>query len=385
MKSELHTTRYLNLLPGDDTCCIMIYGDIGADANGKGIAAEDIVADLRYAEMNYEHIDVRINSYGGDVFCGIAIFNALRQSKADIHIYIDGVAASMASIIALCGKPVQMSRYARLMIHQTVAGCYGSKEAHRNCADQMEQLETTLAAIYAERMNTTVRDIIERFYDGKDHWFNAADALSAHLIDGIYDIDPEGLEDTAGNSEEAINRLYNSINNRLNHKEPQTENDMKIEEIQKINAFKDCKTETEVAAAAAQLQMKAEEVEKLSGDAKTLKEENAKLQEEIAKLKEQLKEATDTAGKLKAEKDKKEEEEIKSALDKAITDGRIQEKDRELYNRILLNNKADALAMLNTMPKARKVMDDIENPDGPKAQLSIWQKRMQDINNKINS
>ena len=57
-------------------------------------------------------VDVRINSNGGEVYSGIAIFNALKNSKADITIYVDGIAASMASVIALCGKPVQMSRYA---------------------------------------------------------------------------------------------------------------------------------------------------------------------------------------------------------------------------------------------------------------------------------
>ena len=97
------------MIPGEDACCILLYGDIGEYSD---VTAAAIVRELMEAEASGKRIDVRINSNGGDVYTGIAIFNALRGSKADIHIYVDGIAASMASVIALCGKPVEMSKYA---------------------------------------------------------------------------------------------------------------------------------------------------------------------------------------------------------------------------------------------------------------------------------
>lgn len=100
---------------------------------------------------------------GGEVYSGIAIFNALRGSKADVNIYIDGIAASIASVIASCGKPVHMSRYARLMVHSVSGGCYGNKDEIRQCVDEIESLEETLADIYAARCKKTKDEIKQLF------------------------------------------------------------------------------------------------------------------------------------------------------------------------------------------------------------------------------
>ena len=118
-------------------------------ANTAMSRAAAIVRELMEAEASGKRIDVRINSNGGDVYTGIAIFNALRGSKADIHIYVDGIAASMASVIALCGKPVEMSKYARLMLHSVSGGCYGNKTELRRCLEEVEALENTLCEMYA--------------------------------------------------------------------------------------------------------------------------------------------------------------------------------------------------------------------------------------------
>ena len=142
--------KFFNIIPGEDTCCILLYGDIG-DYDGN-VRSGDIARELLEAEALSGRIDVRLNSNGGEVYAGIAIFNALKNSKADITIYVDGIAASMASVIALCGKPVQMSRYARLMLHSVQGGCYGNKEEMRGCIREIESLEDTLCEMYAARM-----------------------------------------------------------------------------------------------------------------------------------------------------------------------------------------------------------------------------------------
>lgn len=137
------------MIPGREACCILLYGDIG---DYDDVRSGDIARELLEAESAYGKIDVRINSNGGDVYAGIAIFNALKNSKADITIYIDGIAASMASVIALCGKPVQMSRYSRLMLHSVMGGCYGNKDEMRRCIAEIESLEDTLCEMYATRL-----------------------------------------------------------------------------------------------------------------------------------------------------------------------------------------------------------------------------------------
>ncbi len=71
--------RFFNMIPGEDACCILLYGDIGEYSD---VTAAAIVRELMEAEASGKRIDVRINSNGGDVYTGIAIFNALRGSKA---------------------------------------------------------------------------------------------------------------------------------------------------------------------------------------------------------------------------------------------------------------------------------------------------------------
>ena len=100
--------KFFNTIPGDGEVAILLYGDVG---DGQKVDSGRVVSELMALQAQYDKIDVRINSNGGDVFSGIAIYNALRTSKADITIYVDGVAASIAGIIALCGKPLYMSPY----------------------------------------------------------------------------------------------------------------------------------------------------------------------------------------------------------------------------------------------------------------------------------
>ena len=76
-------SKFFNMIPGEKSCTIFLYGDIG---NCYDVRSGDIVKELMEAEASYKRIDVRINSNGGDVYSGIAIFNAFRNSKADIHI-----------------------------------------------------------------------------------------------------------------------------------------------------------------------------------------------------------------------------------------------------------------------------------------------------------
>ena len=179
--------NFFNIIPGNGWCCLLLYGEIGGE-----VRSGDVMRELLEAERTYGRIDVRINSVGGEVYTGIAIFNALRQSKADIHIYIDGIAASMASAIALCGKPVEMSRYARLMIHTVRGGCWGTKKDMADCIQQLDALEGTLCSMYAEKLGRSEEEIRTQYFDGEDHWLSAQEALSQGFIDGIYDVEPAG-------------------------------------------------------------------------------------------------------------------------------------------------------------------------------------------------
>ena len=126
---------FLNIIPSGGTATILLYGDVG---DGEKVDSGRVVSELLALSSTYQHIAVRINSRGGDVFEGVAIYNALRQADGDVKIYVDGLAASIAAVIALCGKPLYMSPYAKLMLHNVSGGTYGNAEELRQVASQRE-------------------------------------------------------------------------------------------------------------------------------------------------------------------------------------------------------------------------------------------------------
>lgn len=100
----------------EDTADISIYEEIG----GWGISARQFAEELT-ALGQVNHINLHIHSPGGDVFDGIAIYNLLKNHPASKTVYIDGLAASMASVIAMVGDPIIMPENAMMMIHQPLS------------------------------------------------------------------------------------------------------------------------------------------------------------------------------------------------------------------------------------------------------------------------
>lgn len=327
---------------------IFLYGDIG---DYYDVQSGRVAGELLEAEKAGRRVNIRINSNGGEVYCGIAIYNAIKNSRADVHIYVDGIAASMASVIALCGKPVEMSKYARLMLHSVSGGCYGNKKDMQKCIEEIESLEDSLGDIYAARLGMSKDEVKSRFFDGEDHWLTADEALRLGFIDGIYDAEPV----PAGSTPEQI---YTLFNNRLT--EPQNKEKMNLEEIRKHPSFKDCKSEEEVIARA---QAYAQE----AGRVPNLAEENAT-------LKKRVKEFED-----KAEADK--EAARKALLDAAEADGRINAETRPLYENILKSNPEEGEKALGALAPKRKVMEDLKVEPGGE---SPWNKRMKEIKDKLN-
>lgn len=337
------------MIPGTDACCILLYGDIGE--YGDGVRSGDIARELLEAEALTGKVDVRINSNGGEVYSGIAIFNALKNSKADITIYVDGIAASMASVIALCGKPVQMSRYARLMLHSVQGSCYGNKDEMKNCIREIEALEDTLCEMYATRMGKAKDEIRAMYFDGRDHWLRADEALVLGLIDGIYDADPVPEDSTP-------EQVFQIFNNRL--QQPQNENDMNLDELKKRPRFTNCATDDDFLREIGLLETEAGKVPSLNAEVDRLKGELKVFQDKA--------EADDAAAR-------------KQLLDAAEKDGRIDASTRPIYENLLAKDRENGEKALERLSPKRRVMTDVRTePDneGP------WNKRMREIQEKLN-
>ena len=139
---------------------IYIYDEIGF----WGVTAKQFISDLN-ALGDITHINLHINSPGGDVFEGIAIFNALKTHGASITVYVDGVAASMASVIAMVGNPVIMPENTFMMIHKPFGFTGGDAEDMRTYADLLDKVEAVLLPAYAQKTGKTTDEIAAQISD----------------------------------------------------------------------------------------------------------------------------------------------------------------------------------------------------------------------------
>lgn len=321
---------FFNIIPGKDSTALLLYGDIG---DGYKVESGRIVSELLALQAQYSKIDVRINSRGGDVFSGMAIYNALRQSKSDITIYIDGVAASIAAIIALCGKPLYMSPYAKLMLHSVSGGTWGNASTLRQTADQMELLQKDLSNMIAGRCGMKAKDVQAKYFDEKDHWIDAKEAVDMKLCDGIYDME------TTERQPMTTDEIYNYFNNRL-VSEPQNQNDMAlIDDIKAIPSFSD---KEDASAIVAHIRAMENTVTKVH----SLQKANDAYKEQIENM---------------------QKKEVESFLDKAESDGKITKEQRPAMERLMNSDRKATEELINSMrptPPAKRAVDFISHEDG---------------------
>lgn len=160
---------------------IWIYEEIGENFWGEGLTAKQFVKDL--AALDVDSIDLHINSPGGNVFDGQAIFNALRQHPATVTTYIDGLAASIASVVALAGDRVLMADNALFMYHDPFGMVVGSAGEMRQFADILDKIGDTIVRVYAAK--TGDEDDVIRAGMASETWLSAGEALALHFVDEV--------------------------------------------------------------------------------------------------------------------------------------------------------------------------------------------------------
>ena len=163
----------------DDETEIMIYDVIG----WPFISADNFVRAL--AEITAKTVTVRINSPGGDVFDGMAIFNALKTYNGKVVTRIEGIAASMASVIALAGKEVQAYANTMYMIHEPYAFTAGNQYSLRELADILEKMSGQMIDIYSSNASPGKREIAQMMKD--EAWLTAKEAKEKGFIDTVLD------------------------------------------------------------------------------------------------------------------------------------------------------------------------------------------------------
>jgi ATP-dependent protease ClpP protease subunit len=162
---------------------IYIYGPIGDSFfSDGGVSANQFRQDLA-ALGKVKTIDVRINSEGGDVFDGQAIYTLLVQHPAAVTVHIDGLAASAASFIAMAGNEIEIAESGFVMIHNASGVCFGGADEMRRTADLLETVNGTIQGIYASRTKNTVADL-KRWMDAET-WMTGTEALERGFADKV--------------------------------------------------------------------------------------------------------------------------------------------------------------------------------------------------------
>jgi ATP-dependent protease ClpP protease subunit len=157
---------------------VTIYDEIGA----FGVSAKAFL-DAIGALPDEQRITLRINSPGGWVFDAVAIHNALRRHPAGVSVWIDGIAASAASYVAMAGDEVLMPANAFLMIHDPSGMVLGTADDMRAMAEALEKIKTSLVAGYAAKSGGTEADIAELMR--RETWFDAEEAVALGFVDRV--------------------------------------------------------------------------------------------------------------------------------------------------------------------------------------------------------
>jgi ATP-dependent protease ClpP protease subunit len=163
---------------------ISMFDAIGYDYwTGDGVTAKRVSALLR--SFNGAAVTVNINSPGGDMFEGLAIYNILREYKGKVTVKILGIAASAASVIAMAGDEIRMGLGAFLMIHNCWVGIAANRLGLREMADNLEPFDKAMADIYAARTGDNV-DAMQKLMDAES-WIGGTDAVEQGFADGLLD------------------------------------------------------------------------------------------------------------------------------------------------------------------------------------------------------
>ena len=161
---------------------LFLYGDIGDSFWGDGISAKMVVDEVN-ALGKIDRLMVRMNSAGGDVFDGLSIYNFLSRHPAHVEIDVDGMALSIASIIAMAGKEIRMANNAMMMIHDPWTMAVGSAQDLRKTADLMDQVKGNLINTYADRSGMNAVRVSELM--SEETWLTAEQAVVEGFADKI--------------------------------------------------------------------------------------------------------------------------------------------------------------------------------------------------------
>jgi len=160
---------------------LKFYGEINGWSLRSGKTFSSYFSEL---DKKYKNITIRMHCYGGIVFEGNVIYNTIANAKARVVFIIEGVAASMGSIVMLAGAEIRMAENAFIMIHCPSGNTEGNANAHLASAKLLQSMEKNFTKKYASKTGQSEEDVL-KYFDGNDHWIDAEEAKALGLADEV--------------------------------------------------------------------------------------------------------------------------------------------------------------------------------------------------------
>ena len=262
---------------------VYIFDEIGM----WGVTAQNFISDIK--DLKDTPINLRINSLGGDVFDGLAIYNIIKKRTAKTTVYIEGIAASIATIIALGADEVVMSENSLFMIHNASGGAMGESKDLQKTAQVLDKITRQLAEVYESKTGLsqeTIQDMMD-----EETWLNAQEAFELGFIDTISDaIKIAAKYDVSKfkniTQEEIKNKLSININNKKMTNELKDWFTSKVEEIV-ANVKGDVKVSEDVAEQTA-ITVNLGDKEEITNKISEFEAKNIELSNKMSLLEEEL-------------------------------------------------------------------------------------------------
>lgn len=173
-------------------------------------------------QCNGKPLDIHINSYGGEVFEGFAIYNMLKKYTGYKKVYIDGIGASIASVIAMAGNEVIMNKASMLMVHNASGVACGTFKEMEQVADALKKINETIRNVYKEKTNLDDDKLTELM--DNESYLTAQECIDYGFADKIFeDKVDENITDTAKNNFiNQIDQRIKTLNNLKKYKALET-------------------------------------------------------------------------------------------------------------------------------------------------------------------
>jgi len=249
MKKKKSNSWYTIVGKGANVADITIYEEIGY----WGVSAKSFMTDMK-AIKDAKIINLYLNSPGGSVMDGTAIYNILKNHDARVVVHIDGAAFSMGSLIAMAGDHINMAANGLMMVHNPQGGGFGESDDLRKTADVIDKMKDNMAATYAARTGIDLETIDGLMND--ETWMNAEEALDFGFIDEITgEVDVAASFDLNKFDNVPSHILAQYLGEKPQEKKPVIENTLAVADTTKVDDIMLTEKEKKAAEAKAKAEM----------------------------------------------------------------------------------------------------------------------------------